>query len=181
MVTSQSLNQFLLYRSAAISLALPWIFGMLPLMFLTAHSVDVVWLKAVVAATADWIPMIKRMARQAKNPEWIQFALACLWASGPIWTVMAAILGVRTVRARIYPQKDLSGGFFLFAFLFFGGVMFVFATVGPKTWRLHDLTTIVFTEPLGLFLIGWFLITFSFVVIGLISALPLSKFFGEEK
>lgn len=154
---------------------------MLPLMFLSAHSVDAVWFKAVVGATADWIPMINRMARQAKNPEWIQFALACLWASGPIWTVMAATLGVRTVRARIYPQKDLGVGFFLFAFLFFGGVLLVFATVKPKIWKLHDLTTIVFTEPFGLFSIGWFLITFSFVVIGLIGALPLSKFFGEEK
>ncbi|SFU29478.1 hypothetical protein SAMN05216350_101159 [Polaromonas sp. YR568] len=134
----------------------------------------------MVNTVAEWIPMIDRMARGARDPAWTRAALACLWASGPVWFVAAAILGLRTLKARIYPQKHVDVSFYLFSILLFSGVMLVLATIRPSGLRRVDLIGTIFTDGWGLFTIGWFPITCFFVVFGLIAAIPLSRLFGVE-
>jgi hypothetical protein len=174
------LRQFILKRPGLVALVSPWLFVMWPFAFLSSTLLGVPWFSGMVNTVAEWIPMIDRMARGARDPAWTRAALACLWASGPVWFIAAAVLGLRTLRARIYPQKHVDLPVYLFSTLLFVGVMLVLATVGPRNRKRFDLTSTVFTDGWGLFTIGWFPITCFFVAFGLIAAIPLSRLFGVE-
>ncbi|WP_092125966.1 hypothetical protein [Polaromonas sp. YR568] len=178
--SSAGLGRFILERPAAVALVLPWLLVMWPFAFLSSTLLQTPWFPEMVNTVAEWIPMIDRMARGARDPAWTRAALACLWASGPVWFVAAAILGLRTLKARIYPQKHVDVSFYLFSILLFSGVMLVLATIRPSGLRRVDLIGTIFTDGWGLFTIGWFPITCFFVVFGLIAAIPLSRLFGVE-
>lgn len=176
----QSANEFVLRKPTPVSLALPWVFIMLPLVLFPSGAPNWAWAKELVGAMSNWIPMIDRMSLHARDPLWTRFALSCLWASGPVWTIVAIIFGIRTLKARIYRQEPVGARHFFGALLLFGGTMLVFATVEPRPWKRFDAFTYFFSDRSGLFLVGWSLITSMFVVIGLVSAVPLSRLFGYK-
>lgn len=175
----QSINQFVLRNPASVCLLMPWFLVMLPLTFvLPADAVNWAWARALANEMAGWVPMIDRMSAVAKEPQRTRFLLSCLWASGPLWALVAAICGVRTLKAGIHAQKALSFSFFIGAFMFYGGMLLVLRSVKPRPWKNVDLFGYLFTDGPGLFFAGWFAITCMFVVIGLMAALPLSRLFG---
>jgi hypothetical protein len=178
--TLAGLRRFILERPGLVALLLPWLFVMWPFAFLSSTLLGVPWFSEMVNTLAGWIPMIDRMARGARDPAWTRAALACLWASGPVWFVAAAMLGLRTLRARIHPQKHVDLSVYLFSTLLFAGVMLVLAMIQPRSRKRFDLISTIFTDGWGLFTIGWFPITCFFVAFGLIAAIPLSRLFGVE-
>lgn len=180
MTILQSANAYALRNPGQVAWLLPWFLLMLPLVCLPSNAPNWTWAKALVVEATGWIPMIKSMSSRAPDPQWTRFALSCLWARGPFWTLVAAICGVRTLKAKLYKQEPLGFSYFLKAFLFFGGMLLVLAIVEPRPWKRVDMFTYFFAERFGLFVVGWFFITSTFVVIGLISALPLSRLFGYK-
>ncbi|WP_425196547.1 hypothetical protein [Polaromonas sp.] len=176
----QSANEYALRNPGQVVWMLPWFLLMLPLVCLPSGAANWPWAKELVSVATDWIPMINSMSSRAVDPQWTRFALSCLWVSGPFWTLVAAICGIRTLKAKLYKQEPLGFSYFLKTFLVFGGAILVIATMKPRPWKRVDMLTYFFAERFGLFVVGWFFITSMFVVLGLIAALPLSRLFGYK-
>jgi hypothetical protein len=179
MTILQSANEYAL-RNPGQAWMLPWFFLMLPLACLPSSAANWPWAKELVSVATEWIPMIKSMSARATDPQWTRFALSCLWASGPIWIVVGAMCAIRTLKAGIYKQKPLGFSYFLKVFLVFGGAILILATMEPRYWKRVDMLAYFLSERFGLLCVGWYFITFLFVFIGLVSAVPLSRLFGYK-
>ncbi len=176
----KSANEYALRNPGQVAWLLPWFLLMLPLVCLPSDAANWPWAKELVSVATGWIPMIKSMSARATDPQWTRFALSCLWASGPIWIVVGAICGSRTLNARIYKQEPVGFGHQVGTYLLFGGAILILATMEPRYWRRVDMLTYFLSERFGLLCVGWFFITFICVFIGLVSAVPLSRLFGYK-
>ena len=153
----------------------PWFFGMLPISLLPTHVFVQLGGLSLVREVADLAPMVRYMSARASNPAWTQKMLACMWALGPLWIVSTVVIFLLSLKAGVAKRKEGEIGQALLVGAIFVLLMLVFAHVRVRPWKRSDVMEFIFVNEAGLFLAGWYCISFPFVVFGLLACLALTR------
>lgn len=172
----QSSLRVLASRPGALIFLLPWVLVVLPLAALPREWIDAMGGASLAQVTAAWIPMIDAVARPAANPERVRYLLGILWGTAPAWTLVTAVLLVAIGRRRLDALPPPAGaGVVLAGLLFFSLAAIMIANIGPRLWKRVDVVQMVFSQPGGLFTVGWFVIAAPFIALGIVLAHPFLR------
>lgn len=160
-------------------LLLLWIFTVPPVGWAAqtwAHSLEA---QTLAAAVSDRVPMIQRMARYSSDPAWIRFALSAIWAMGPVLTAVTVLLCVRGHRRGWFLAPPDSPASVFGIFLTVGVFLLLIATAEPLG---RSFTTLVwlFSTGWGLFTLGWLIILFNFIGIGILVAYVILRMVASD-
>lgn len=158
----------------------PWFLGVLPISLLPTDVFVRLGGLAVVREVANLAPMVRYMSVRAADPAWTQKMLACMWAMSPLWIVSTVVIFLLSLRAGVAKRKEAQIGTALFVGAIFFFLMLVIAHVRVRPWKRSDVMELLFVNDAGLFLAGWFCISFPFVMFGLLTCLALTRPTGER-
>jgi hypothetical protein len=163
-----------------VSMLAPWFLGVLPISLLPTDLFIQLGGLALVREVADFAPMVRYMSARAADPAWTQKMLACMWAMSPLWIVSTVFFFFLSLRAGVAKRREAHIGTALLVGAFFFVLALGFAHVRGATRKRSGMLELLFISDAGVFFVGWFCISFPFVVLGLLMFIALTRPTGEK-